>query len=514
MEDAGAVLSEAGSTFIMPDSVDPRPVLKALAQAMEPAGSVASAHLWLLDQATETLRLVDAVGPLPPAALPVARHDTVLGRALAESVDIIAPLSRRRGPNAETPFWRVATPLEAGNVSGVAAVDFRGDLEPDRLFVIKATRIARPTLVGVLAMHVANQELSATHALLGAAEDLSRLLDPSAVVQSILSHAVEMAGADTASVMLTDAGGRSLTIARARGLPQEIVDTTRLTRGEGIAGLVLASDRPLVVENTPGRRTPSRRRETRSAVSVPIADAEGTLGVLNVGSKTYSTRLSQTTLETLESLGRIGATALRNARAMRKAGDLYFDTLKTLALALETKDPCSHGGTERVVTCATALGRAMGLDGGELRALEIAALLHDIGMIATGDTSAVRKRPLTTIEWGLLKMHPVVAAELLEQAPTLKDVAPIVYHHHEHYDGTGYASGLAGEAIPLAARVLAVADAYVAMTSDRPYRRAMPQDEALAELDNEAGTQFDPHVVDAMHSVIEADRVETDAWCA
>lgn len=498
----------------MPDSVDPRVVLTALSEGLGWAGTVVSSHLWLLDPATDTLRLVEATGELPPAALPVARHDSVLGRALSESVEVVSPLARRRGPTPETPFWRLAIPLEAGTVRGVAAVDFRGDVEPDRESVRSAVRVARPTLIGVLALHVANQEISATRSLLEAAQDLSRLLDPTAVVRSILAHAVKIAGADTGSVMLTDQGGDALTIAWAQGLPQEVVESTRLARGEGIAGLVLASDKALVVEDPVGRGTLSRRHGTRSAVSVPIADAEGSLGVVNVGSRTYSTRLSETTLATLESLGRVGATALRNARAVQQAGDLYFDTLKTLALALETKDPFSHGGTERVVTCATVLGKAMGLDEDELRSLEVAALLHDIGMIATGDASGVRKRPLTTVEWGLLKMHPVVAAELLQQAPTLKDVAPIVYHHHEHYDGTGYSSGLAGEAIPLAARVLSVADAFVAMTSDRPYRKAMTTDEALAELDKEARAQFDPHVVAALHAVLDAERTEAPAWCA
>ena len=156
----------------------------------------------------------------------------------------------------------------------------------------------------------------------------------------------------------------------------------------------------------------------------------------------------------------------------------------------------------------------MGLDEAETRALETAALLHDIGMIATGDASGVRKRPLTTVEWGLLKMHPVVAAELLQQAPTLRDVAPIVYHHHEHYDGTGYAAGVSGEDIPLAARILSVADAFIAMTSDRPYRRSMTVSDALAEMDEEAGAQFDPHVVAALHDVLEADRSLSPAWCA
>jgi HD-GYP domain-containing protein (c-di-GMP phosphodiesterase class II) len=101
------------------------------------------------------------------------------------------------------------------------------------------------------------------------------------------------------------------------------------------------------------------------------------------------------------------------------------------------------------------------------------------------------------VERGLIKMHPSVAAEILEQAPALRDVVPIVYHHHERYDGSGYVDGVAGESIPIGSRVLAVADAYVAMTSDRPYRSAKTHSEAVAELQEHAGTQFDPGVVEA-----------------
>lgn len=299
----------------------------------------------------------------------------------------------------------------------------------------------------------------------------------------------------------------------SRGLPADVARATTVAAGEGIAGLVLSTRKPLVVEDLPGRMTGTRRHGVRTAVCVPIADEDGTLGVLNVGCKTFAARLSDHTLSTLEALGTLGAVALRNARAATVTSDLYFDTLKTLALALETKDPFAHGGTERVVSCATALGVAMGLDEEETRSLEIAALLHDIGMIATGDSTGVRQRPLTTVEWGLLKMHPVIAAELLEQAPSLKEVAPIVYHHHEHYDGGGYGAGLSGNEIPLPARILAVADAYVAMTSDRPYHKAMGHESALAEMRDKAGTQFDPHVVAALSDLVNAESKVLPAWC-
>jgi HD-GYP domain-containing protein (c-di-GMP phosphodiesterase class II) len=455
--------------------------------------------MWLLDPATDTLRLVAADGTMPPPALPVTLHDTILGRAIEEARDVYAPLTRvREAGSADVSMWRYAMPLTGGDARGVAAIDFAGDTEPDHLLLGRISEHSHPSLVSALALHVARQETAEARALLDAARELSRLLDVNEIIRTLLERAAEMSGAATASVMLVDQETGELEIIDSVGLPEGVVSQTALSPGEGIAGWVMASGKPLVIEDLPGRATASRRHGVRTAVSVPIADENGAIGVLNVGCRVYAARFSAAHLKTLESLARMGAVALRNARAVESTGDLYFETLKALALALETKDPYAHGGTERVVACATAIGREMGLDDRESRALEMAALLHDIGMIASGEAAAATDRPLTTTEWGLLKMHPVIAAEILEHAPALREVAPIVYHHHEHYDGTGYVNGTSATEIPLASRILAVADAYVAMTSPRPYRSAMAHEEALTELRSLAGTQFDPHVVQAL----------------
>jgi HD-GYP domain-containing protein (c-di-GMP phosphodiesterase class II) len=258
---------------------------------------------------------------------------------------------------------------------------------------------------------------------------------------------------------------------------------------------VLSSDKPLLVEDLPGSGT-SPRRDVRSAVSVPISDEEGVVGVLNVGSRAFPARFTRAHMDAVEVLGRQACVAYRNAVAVDSVRDLYLSTLRTLAVAIESKDPYSRGSTDRVLDLCSALGRMMGMEGDELVSLEVAALFHDMGMAAVGGVVSTGDRPLSTVERGLLKMHPVIAADILEQAPALAAVAPIVYHHHEHYDGTGYANGVSGEDIPLGARVLSVVDAYVAMTSARPYRAALSVKEAASEIRDHAGTQFDPEVVD------------------
>jgi HD-GYP domain-containing protein (c-di-GMP phosphodiesterase class II) len=306
--------------------------------------------------------------------------------------------------------------------------------------------------------------------------------------------------------MLLDSAG-VLRIAAARGLPPEVVQDTAVREGEGIAGWVLATEQPLVVEDLEDKGPRSRRHGVRSAMAVPIRDDDGLIGVLNVGSAVFHPRFSSTQLTSLQSLGRVVALALRNADAISSSRELFLETVKALALALETKDPYSYGSTERVFELASRLGEAAGLSQPEQQALRVAALLHDIGMAAAGDVMAAGDRPLTTDEQSMLKLHPAVAADVLAQAPALRDAVPIVYHHHEHFDGGGYVEGLAGEDIPLGARVLAVADAYVSLTSPRPYREALTHEAAIAELAMHAGTQFDPGIVEALQHVLVEERL-------
>jgi HD-GYP domain-containing protein (c-di-GMP phosphodiesterase class II) len=189
---------------------------------------------------------------------------------------------------------------------------------------------------------------------------------------------------------------------------------------------------------------------------------------------------------------------------MQSSSELYFATLTALSVALETKDPYARGGTGRVVDTVMAMAEVMRLTDIERHALNVAALLHDIGMGLAGGPIGATARPLSIVERGMLKAHPVVAAEVLADVPALREVVPIVYHHHEWYDGHGYVGGLAGEAIPLGSRILAVADAFVAMTSERPYRRAMTVAQALTELTSKAGSQFDPEVVAALRQALDA----------
>ena len=488
----------------VPASSDPNVVLATLLEAARSAGDPVAASLWLEDPPTATLRLVTSAGPMGPSSAPVRLDDPTLGRAASEGVATLEPMATIKGGAGDTTLWRFAVPVSAAEIRGVAAVDLRSDGPPDPGRLTAITAPVRGALAGALALLMARAEAETAQALLEAARELTRRLDPDEVVERSFDRAVALSHAATGSIMLVDARTGHLRIAASKGLSAEVVEGTEVSEGEGIAGWVLSTGQPLLIEDLPGKPA-VRRSGVRSAVSVPIADEDGILGVLNVGSRTFPARFTDSHMKALETLGRQTAIALRNARAMTSSRDLYFGTLRALALAMETKDPYSKGSTGRVTDIASAIGRGMHLDAIDQQALEVAALLHDIGMGMVGEPVGASERPLSTVESGLLKAHPVLAAEVIAQVPALEAVTPIVYHHHEWFDGHGYVGGLCGEAIPLGARVLAVADAFVSMTSLRPYREAMTVKYALRELRAKAGTQFDPEVVSVFELLLSAD---------
>jgi len=180
---------------------------------------------------------------------------------------------------------------------------------------------------------------------------------------------------------------------------------------------------------------------------------------------------------------------------MREA---HINTVAALTSAIDASDPFTHGHSFRVSRYALRIGRAMGMSSRDLEMLEYASLLHDIGKIAIQNEILLKVGPLTDEEWKSLRSHPNVGADIVEQLKFLREAAEIIRYHHERPDGTGYPRGLKGDEIPLAARIINVVDAFDAMTSDRPYRKALPIEKVIDELQRYKGKQFDERVTDIL----------------
>jgi putative nucleotidyltransferase with HDIG domain len=192
-------------------------------------------------------------------------------------------------------------------------------------------------------------------------------------------------------------------------------------------------------------------------------------------------------------------------RALNSLEGAYRSTLKALTAALETRDSETHGHSERVVSYSLRLGREYGLNSEQMKSLEFGSLLHDIGKIGVPDSILRKPAKLTEEEWVRMREHPLHGQQILRGIEFLQGAARVVAQHHEKWDGTGYPLGLRAEEIDINARIFAVADAFDAITSDRVYRRGKSYEAAAQELDDWAGRQFDPKVVEAFHRVPKED---------
>jgi putative nucleotidyltransferase with HDIG domain len=204
------------------------------------------------------------------------------------------------------------------------------------------------------------------------------------------------------------------------------------------------------------------------------------------------------------------ATQLAEARS-RMLEESFGITLGALGAALDLRDVETEGHSRRVAANARRIAEQLGGAGEDLQRIERGAFLHDIGKIGVPDAVLRKPGPLTDDEWAMMRRHAEIGARVLERIPFLQPAAELVAAHHERWDGTGYPYGLAGTDIPLGARIFAVVDAYDAMTSDRPYRRGVPHQFAVAEIEGNAGIQFDPLIVMVFRELAAAGLIEEGA---
>ena len=196
------------------------------------------------------------------------------------------------------------------------------------------------------------------------------------------------------------------------------------------------------------------------------------------------------------------AVALSNSRLMEKLNKLNWGTLWALARAVDAKSPWTAGHSGRVTKMALKIAEVLIPDPRERENLHRAALLHDIGKLGIAADILDKPGKLTDEEYEIIKSHPRIGARILQPIEEYESIIPVVLHHHERFDGKGYPEGLSGNSIPFGARILAVADVFDAMKSDRPYRAGMPLERVMGIIQEESGRQFDPEVVEALMSVI------------
>lgn len=259
---------------------------------------------------------------------------------------------------------------------------------------------------------------------------------------------------------------------------------------------------PVIIENVQNDarffKEADKRSEflTKNMICAPLKSKGKILGVLEAINKKTGA-FSDEDMEVFNALANQVTTAVENAYLYQELKETFYEFTEALADTIEKRDPYTGGHTKRVMTYSTGIGECLGLTGKEIENLKLAAILHDIGKIAIRDNVLLKEGPLTPEETGCINQHPVHGAEIIKHIKQLKDVMPGVKWHHEKYDGSGYPDRLKNGEIPLIARIIAVADTFDAITSDRPYRKALSHEDALNELRKNAGTQFDKEAINA-----------------
>ncbi len=345
----------------------------------------------------------------------------------------------------------------------------------------------------------AYEELSLLYEFSG---ELTAVFDAPTTCWLLLDKAMGVIEAKRGAVLLMDDDGVSLQPVAVKGFSTEEAGQLRLKLGEGIVGRVVAAGEGELLEEV--ATVPQEERMQDPAVGpirppvicCPLKVREQVLGAVAVTDKVFGKRFSAGDLKLLNALASQAAVAIMNARLHGDFRELLVSIIRTLVSAIDGQDPETRGHSERVARLAVAIAREMNLPRDEVDNIEFAALLHDIGMVGLPPSILSKRDRPSPREWSLIMQHPARGAEMVMHIKQMEKILPGILHHHERYDGQGYPRGLSGNDIPLAARIIALADAFDAMTSHRPYRlrSKWTMEEALAELEATSGSQHDPAV--------------------
>ena len=324
------------------------------------------------------------------------------------------------------------------------------------------------------------------------------------VLERLAKQICRIAGVEISCIVVRDRRDpRQLISAAAHGLPWDALGC-RFATDECEVGQVLASGAPLLTDDFAELVQPLEAPAGAgcAGAAVPVRWGGRVDGALVAGCCDPDRTFGEDELLLLAELADLAAAALEHSEDRRQFDDLMKAHVEALAAAMDMRDRRTAQHSEDVVRIACAVGRLLRLEPAALVELEFAARLHDVGKIRVPDAVLHKPGPLDHDEYETIKCHAAWGSETLSAIPGLEAVATVVRFHHERWDGSGYPDCLAGARIPLASRIICACDAYAAMTADRPYRDAMDEDEALAEICAKAGSQFDPAVVDALAEVI------------
>jgi response regulator RpfG family c-di-GMP phosphodiesterase len=336
---------------------------------------------------------------------------------------------------------------------------------------------------------------------------LNSSLDFEYVKRRTITAVTELLECETSSLLLKDEKGQ-LFFEVALGEKGEIVKRFQLKVGEGIAGWVAMHGEPLIVPHAVDDARFFKNVDqasdfvTHNIICVPLRIKKDIIGVIQ-GINKLEGEFTHDDLELFQSFADQIAIALDNARLYEELNEMARKLVEGLSEAIEKRDSYSGGHPQRVLKICMAIAKYLPLTPEEKRQLTLAAILHDIGKLGISDHILGKNGILTVEEMEIIREHPYAGAEIVGHIKQLRPIIPAIQSHHEHYNGSGYPEGLQGDEIPLIARIIAVADTYDAIIHERSYQKGMSRSTAVAEITANAGTQFDPLIVEAFAQALD-----------
>lgn len=348
-----------------------------------------------------------------------------------------------------------------------------------------------------------NHKFEEMNVLFSAMSMVNSSLTLDEVLDNLMSLAMRIINAEGCSILLRDEEKNILSFVAASGVSKEDIRKISLKKGEGIAGWVAETGESLLIPDVTrdarftGRIDNYSGFKTKSILAVPLKIENKIIGVTEAINKKGGGVFTFNDRRLLDTFTSTGAMAIQKAQLYEDLNNLFIATIRSMADAIEAKDPYTRGHSERIRRFSLMIAEKINLSKKEKENLGLASLLHDVGKIGVSEKILLKEGKLTEAEWVWMRRHPVIGADMLSHIKQLHACIPGIRNHQERYDGKGYPDGLAGKDIPLFGRIICVADAFDAMTSTRPYRKSVSVEHALDELKKCAGTQFDPEYVDA-----------------
>ena len=345
---------------------------------------------------------------------------------------------------------------------------------------------------------------------------LNSSLDLEGLLNTVILSVVGQLRVNSACLFLTDDRDepKVLEASTFKGLKGDQARAIRFAYSSPFIGALLPSDgeegRPMRLadlEDDPALASGVGPLFTAGfAVVCPVVMKGRLTAMLAVGEKVSGQEFTSGDIDMLRALSESAGIAIENARLFKDLQESYVSTVRLLVSRIEEKDPYTHGHTERVARYAVALARELGFPAEEIQRIQFGAFLHDIGKVHTQDEVLHKPGALTDEEWRMVKAHPVRGAEMIRGVKFLERVVDMVRHHHERVDGRGYPDGLKGDEISTAAKIVNVADAFDAMTTDRPYRAGMTVEQAIAQMQEKSGSQFAAEIVEVLVKAVRGGR--------